>query len=94
MTSTAPPPGDPGDPVLARRQKIGRVAKVVQRVGYAFFAVAIVAFFVSLATGSPPFLVRVTTWSLVLACVVLGPAMVMAYTVKAADRADREEDWR
>lgn len=82
------------DPVLARRQQIERLAKLAQRVGYALFGIALVMFFVSLVTGSPSIVVLIITWSLILGCVVLAPAMVIGYTVKAADRADREDDWR
>ena len=82
------------DPVLARRHRIGRMARASQRVGYVLFAVALPGFFVSLITGSPPILVTVVAWSLILACGVLAPEMVIAYTVKAADRADREGAWR
>ncbi|MBI2705233.1 MAG: hypothetical protein HYX32_08105 [Actinobacteria bacterium] len=84
----------PVDPVLARRQLIDRYAKLAQRVGYALLGVAIVVFFIALATGFPSPLVVVITWTLVAGSVVLAPAMVIGYTVKAADRADREDDWR
>lgn len=92
--SGGPGPTPPADPVLVRRQQIERYAKLAQRVGYSLFGVALVAFFVSLITGSPSVVVAIITWSLILGCIVLAPSMVISYTVKAADRADRDDDWR
>jgi len=94
MSADEPGSQSPTDPVVARRHQIERLAKLAQRVGYVLFATAVLAFFVSLVSGSPPVVVSVTTWSLILGCAVLAPAMVAGYMVKAADRADREDDWR
>ena len=82
------------DPILARREKIDRWTKAAQRVGYLLLGCSLVAFFIGLITAFPPALVIITTWTLVAGCVVLAPAMVIGYTVKAANRADREDDWR
>jgi hypothetical protein len=83
------------DPVLARRARISRWVSIAQRVGAALFVVAIVVFFVGLARGdfSGP-VALVLELSLLFGSLLLAPAIVIGYAVKAADRADREGDWR
>jgi 4-amino-4-deoxy-L-arabinose transferase-like glycosyltransferase len=90
-----PPVDPPIDPVLARRQLIGRWVSIAQRIGYALFAVAIVVFFVGLArrdfSGATALVLEL---SLLFGSLLLAPAIVIGYAVRAADRADREGDWR
>ena len=77
------------DPVLVKRRQLERVAALGQRIGYLFLGVAVVAFFVGLATSY-------ATWGTVviaamaLCTVTLAPAIVLGYAVKAAAREDRE----
>ena len=87
-------PSRPSDPVLERRARVARLTSLGQRVGYGLFAVALVAFFVGVVTGFGDTVVVVITVGLVAGSVVLAPAIVFSYAVKAADRADREDDWR
>ena len=80
---------EPLDPTLAKRARIARLVEVGQRVGYALFGVAIVAFVVGFFAGFDG-LVRTT----IVACIVVGslilaPAIVFGYGVKAAERDDR-----
>jgi hypothetical protein len=84
MVSEGPP-----DPVLARRARYDRLARAGQRVGYLFLLVAVVAFVAGFAAGFPPAAVTATMVGLVGACVVLPPAIVAGYAVKAAEREDR-----
>ena len=77
------------DPVLVRRAHIARAVLIGQRVGYALFGVAVVAFFVGFATHFTDPLVTVIVGSLVVGSLVLAPAIVFGYAVKAADREDR-----
>jgi hypothetical protein len=86
-----PPPPDP-DPVLARRRRIERAAGLAQRVGYGLFALAIVVFVVGFAAGFTPPVVAVVVLALAAGSVLLAPAIVAGYAVKAADREDRERD--
>lgn len=79
------------DPVLARRARIARAVGVGQRLGYGLFAVAMVAFFVGLATRYTEALTTLIVACLLIGSVVLAPAIVFGYAVKAADREDREE---
>jgi hypothetical protein len=81
---------DPSDPVLARRAKIAHWCNLGKRIGYSAYGLAVVLFFVGFAID---FRVWITTTIVVLMVVggiILAPAIVFAYGVKAADREDRE----
>lgn len=78
------------DPVLARRARIARLTELGQRIGYALFGVAIVVFVIGFVVGYSDFLVTVIVTSLGVGSVVLAPAIVFGYAVKAAEREDRE----
>jgi hypothetical protein len=52
--------------------------------------VAIVAFFVGVATEFPSWSVTVSIAGLAIACLVLPLPIVLGYGVRAADREDRE----
>jgi hypothetical protein len=79
------------DPVLARRARIARAAAVGKRVGYVALLIAIVAFFVAVATDFPGWAVTLSVAGLVAACIVLPIPIVLAYGVRAAAREDREQ---
>ena len=81
----------PDDPVLARRARIARWVELGQRVGYSLFALAVVLFVVGFVAGYTTMLTRVIAAALVVGSVVLAPAIVFAYGVKAADREDRRQ---
>lgn len=78
------------DPVRARRARIARGVEIGQRVGYGLFAVAIVGFVVGFAVGFDGAFVAVVVAALLAGSVVLAPAIVLGYAVKAAEREDRE----
>jgi hypothetical protein len=78
------------DPVRARRARIARLVELGQRVGYGLFGLAIVLFFVGFVTGFSPAVVTITIAALLLGSLVLAPAIVFGYAVKAAEREDRE----
>ena len=82
--------GRDADPVLVRRARYARLAALGQRVGYLCLAVAIVAFVIGFAFGFPSVAVAFSIGGLVGACVVLPPAIVAGYAVKAAEREDRQ----
>jgi hypothetical protein len=87
---TAPLPGDGGvDPVLLRRARYERLAGLGQRAGYLLLTVAVVAFVAGFAMGFPAAAVAITIAGLVGACVLLPPAIIAGFAVKAADREDR-----
>lgn len=80
---------------MARRLLISRWVTIAQRVGYSLFAVAVVVFFVGLARHDfTEGITLILEISLLLGSVLLAPAIVIGYAVRAADREDREGDWR
>lgn len=81
------------DPILEKRARVARLVSLAMRVGYTLFAVAVVLFFWALFTRFTSALATATTVCLIAGSLVLAPAMVIKYAVKAADRADREGDW-
>ena len=78
------------DPVRIRRAQIGRWTSLAKGIGYLAFLVALVAFMLALATDFTSTMAAVVVTALVVGCVVLAPAIIMGYAVKAADRDDRE----
>jgi alkanesulfonate monooxygenase SsuD/methylene tetrahydromethanopterin reductase-like flavin-dependent oxidoreductase (luciferase family) len=87
----AVPTGDrEADPVRVRRARWVRAAKAVQRLGYAGYLVATVAFFVGLARGFGAGLVRVIEVGLIGGSILLAPAILVVYMAKAAERDDLE----
>jgi hypothetical protein len=78
------------DPVLLRRQRIARWADLGQRGGYLLFGVAVVLFVVGFATGFPGWLGAAVIGLLVAGSLMLAPAIVFGYAVRAAEREDRE----
>ena len=81
------------DPVLDRRRRIARLVEVGQRVGYGAFGLAIVGFFVGLAIGFGR-VSGVIVALIVVGSIVLAPAIVFGYAVKAAEREDRDDGRR
>ncbi len=77
------------DPVLARRAAIARLVSVGQRVGYALFGLAVVLFFVGLAAGYTQGLTNVIVGCLLVGSLILAPAIVFGYAVKAAERDEQ-----
>jgi hypothetical protein len=74
------------DPVLVRRAQIARLAALGQRIGYALFGIAIVLFIVGYVTEYSSVLVTLIVACLIVGSLVLAPAIVAAYGVKAAER--------
>lgn len=67
------------------------MVSVGQRVGYLLFAAAIVLFFVGFIARFTNALTSVILACLVIGSIVLAPAIVLGYGVKAAEREEREE---
>ncbi|MGA1244905.1 MAG: hypothetical protein ACO32E_05780 [Ilumatobacteraceae bacterium] len=78
------------DPIRAQRAKIARWTLVANRVGYLLFAVAIALFVMAFAFGFKGPIVTAITVCLVGGSILLAPAIVRGYAVKAAERDDRE----
>jgi hypothetical protein len=78
------------DAILATRAKALRLATLGQRIGYLLYGVAIVAFLVGLATDFSSAVATIATIGVIAGSVVLAPAIIAAYSVKAAVRDDLE----
>ncbi len=83
MSSPAP------DPVRLRRQQIAHWTLIANRVGYLCFAAAIVAFVLAFAFGFSGTMSAIIITALVVGSILLAPAIVLGYAVKAAERDDR-----
>lgn len=79
------------DPVLERRARIARLVAIGQRVGWLSFGLATVVFLVGLALGFPGWAAVTVIVALIVGSIVLAPAIVFGYAVKAAEREDREQ---
>jgi hypothetical protein len=77
------------DPVRRRRAAVARWVTVGKRVGYSLWAGAVVFVVVGLVTDLPSAVVTAATVCLITGAVVLAPAIVLGYAVKAAERDDR-----
>ena len=79
------------DPVRQKRARIARVVSLGLRLGYGLFLLAMVLFVVGLVVGYTDGLVSVIVFSLVIGSLVLAPAIVFNYAVRAAGREDVEK---
>lgn len=78
------------DPVRARRQQVAKWTLLANRIGYLLFALAMALFVMAFALGFTPLMVTLITACLIAGSVLLAPAIVLGYAVKAAEREDRE----
>ncbi len=81
------------DPVMESRIRIAKWVRWGLRGGYGLFALAMVLFFVALAVDFTSLLAGAITFCLIAGSVILAPAIVFNYAVKAAQRADRDGTW-
>ena len=82
---------EPTDPVLERRRRIAGLVRLGQRAGYGLFGLAIVLFGVGLVAGFGGAVGGGIVAAIVLGSIVLAPAIVFGYAVRAAEREDREQ---
>ncbi len=85
---TAHPPTD--DSVLARRNRAARLAGLGRRSGYSLFGIAIMVFLMGLIIDFNETTARVIIACLVVGSIMLAPAIITGYAVKAAIRDDLE----
>ncbi|MEO6122185.1 MAG: hypothetical protein ABIR32_00645 [Ilumatobacteraceae bacterium] len=76
------------DPVRARRATIAKWNAIATKIGYLLFALAMVMFFVALTTNFSSGKVTVITAAMVIGSILLAPAIVIGYAVKAAEKDD------
>ena len=78
------------DPVRVRRAQIAKYTLLANRVGYLFYALAIATFIIGFAISFNGAVSAIVIGSLVIGSILLAPAIVLGYAVKAAERDDRE----
>ena len=74
--------------MLARRARIAALVQLGKRVGYGLYLVAVVLFAVGLAVGYTTAVTTAIVVCLVVGSLVLAPAIVFGYAVRAAERED------
>lgn len=79
------------DPVLARRARMKRLARLGKRIGYSCLLLAAVTFAVGFARDFTPGVVTLVVVALATGSVVLLPAIIVGYGVMAAERQERGE---
>lgn len=81
------------DPILAERAKVAALVSRGMRAGTALYVLASTIFFIGFATGFTEPQTYIIVALLVIGSLLLAPAMVFNYGVKAANRADRDDNW-
>lgn len=85
---------DRSDPVRRRRLTIARWTAVANRLGYALYGVAMALFVAGIVTGWNGGFTSAVISTLVVGSVLLAPAIVLGYAIKAAEREERELESR
>ena len=78
------------DPVRARRQTVARWTRLANRLGYLCFGIAIATFVIGFIVSFNSAVSAIVIGSMIVGSVLLAPAIVLGYAVKAAERDDRE----
>ena len=78
------------DPVREKRARIAKLVGAGLVAGYGLFALAMVLFVIGLVVGYTDPLVQVIVFGPLIGSIVLAPAIVFNYAVRAADRDDAE----
>jgi len=78
------------DPVRARRQQVAKWTLIANRIGYLLFGVAIAVFIIGFAFSFNGAVVAIVATCMIIGSILLAPAIVLGYAVKAAERDDRE----
>ncbi|MBK5332037.1 MAG: hypothetical protein JJD93_08705 [Ilumatobacteraceae bacterium] len=78
------------DPVRARRQQVARWTRRANRLGYLCFGIAILTFIIGFIVSFNGTVSAIVVASMIVGSVLLAPAIVLGYAVKAAERDDRE----
>ena len=92
MDSRTEPHDPDSDPVLVKRALISNWAKRATNFGYLLFAISMLTVIWGLVIDFTPNVSRVASTSLIGGCIVLAPAILVQYSVKAAVRDERERE--
>ncbi len=90
MNSRTEPQDPNSDPILVKRALISNWAKRASNLGYILFAFSMLAVIWGVVVEFTPAASGVATITLIGGCVVLAPAILVQYSVKAAVRDERE----
>jgi len=85
------PMSDPVDPVLAKRARVANLVSWGQRLGYGGYLLSIVFFVWAIAGRATTRLATASAGFLIAGSIVLLPAIIFGYAVKAAERDDRQK---
>ena len=77
------------DPIAAKRARFDHLARQGRRAGYALFALSAVILVAGLVAGLNDLVTVLVIGCLVVGSLLLAPAIVVGYGVKAAERDDR-----
>ena len=75
--------------MVTRRERIGRLAAAGRKLGFALYGLAMLVVGVGVVTTFTGILAALATACLVAGSVLLAPAIVVGYGVRAAERDDR-----
>lgn len=78
------------DPVRARRHRIAMYTKLANRLGYLCWGVAVVTFTVGFIGSFNDTVSTIVITSMIVGSVLLAPAIILGYAIKAAEREDLE----
>jgi hypothetical protein len=80
--------------IAAKRARILHWCGLGKRIGYLLYGLAMLLFFIGLATTYSEWLVTTIVVAMAVGGVLLIPAIIFGYGVKAAEREDRGEPFR
>lgn len=80
------------DPVRRRRKLIAVWTQRANRMGYLFYLIAMALFVVAFTTKFSGTFAALITASLVMGSILLAPAIVLGYAIKAAEKEDPGPD--
>lgn len=87
--SVGPDPAN--DEVLAHRARLAALVKVGKRVGWGLFVVAIIVFGIGATIGFSGWMTTTIVVAMAAGSVLLAPAIVLGYGIRAAERDEREQ---
>jgi uncharacterized membrane protein len=84
----------PDDPILRRREQIAQWSALAKRTGYLAMLIAMIVFVIGFATNFSTAVVGIIIGAIAVSGLLLIPALIFGYGVKAAEQEDRGEPFR
>jgi len=85
---------DTDDPVLLRRAQVAKWSATAKRVGYLAILLSMIVFVIGFVTDFGPVITSTILICLALSALLLIPALIFGYGVKAADQEDAGQPFR